>query len=105
MGTASKEPVTLYPAEGTIEAATHPWRRVNGVRDDQRSPRGVWIIVRGLHLTCSIALVLVVQFGTAVVPIVFTELVNVLRRVLTLLVLLKMLTGSFLVARLANEMS
>ena len=26
------------------------------------------------------------QFGTAVVPIVFTELVNVLRRVLTLLV-------------------
>ena len=56
--------MTLYPAEGTIEAATHPWKRVNGVRDDQRSPRGVWIIVRGLRLICSIALVLVVQFGS-----------------------------------------
>ena len=36
----------------------------------------LWIIVRGLRLTYSIALVLVVQFGTAVVPIVFIELVS-----------------------------
>ena len=59
-----------------MKAAPHPRRRVYGVRDDQRSPRGVWKIVRGSYLPSSIVLVFVVQFGTAVVPIVFVELVN-----------------------------